>query len=126
MLDLAGPSTRDLKAVRTPATFQCNLCSKRFSRAYNLSSHLRTHTDDRRFVCSTCGKAFARYNDSLRHEGLHSGEKKFVCSGVLKNNTRWGCGRHFPRASVLGRHFQNSVCIGPLFEEEQKETKSSW
>ncbi|MBE3045053.1 C2H2-type zinc finger protein, partial [Candidatus Bathyarchaeota archaeon] len=43
-----------------PATFQCTLCPKRFTRAYNLRSHLRTHTDERPFVCTVCGKAFAR------------------------------------------------------------------
>lgn len=29
---------------RHPGTFQCNLCPKRFTRAYNLRSHLKTHT----------------------------------------------------------------------------------
>ena len=53
--------------------FQCTLCPKRFTRAYNLRSHLRTHTDERPFVCSVCGKAFARQHDRRRHEGLHSG-----------------------------------------------------
>ena len=30
---------------KRPATFECTLCSKRFTRAHNLRSHLRTHTD---------------------------------------------------------------------------------
>ncbi|KAL7952980.1 hypothetical protein V8C34DRAFT_75562 [Trichoderma compactum] len=37
-------------------TFQCTLCPKRFTRAYNLRSHLRTHTDARPFVCTVCGR----------------------------------------------------------------------
>lgn len=57
---------------RHPATFECNICSKRFTRAYNLRSHLRTHIDERPFVCTVCGKAFARQNDRQRHETLHS------------------------------------------------------
>ena len=79
------------RVQKHPATFQCNLCPKRFTRAYNLRSHLRTHTDERPFVCTVCGKAFARQHDRKRHEGLHSGEKKFVCKGELKQGGHWGC-----------------------------------
>lgn len=119
------PNTGGSKRTQKhPATFQCSLCPKRFTRAYNLRSHLRTHTDERPFVCSVCGKAFARQHDRKRHEGLHSGEKKFVCRGVLKDGNGWGCGRRFARADALGRHFRSEagrVCIRPLLEEEATE-----
>jgi len=137
ILDLADPSrptqggegpTGPKRTQKHPATFQCTLCPKRFTRAYNLRSHLRTHTDERPFVCSVCGKAFARQHDRKRHEGLHSGEKKFVCRGNLKDNGTWGCGRRFARADALGRHFRSEagrVCIKPLLEEEARE-KGAW
>jgi hypothetical protein len=136
ILDLADPSrpaqigdgSGPKRTQKHPATFQCTLCPKRFTRAYNLRSHLRTHTDERPFVCSVCGKAFARQHDRKRHEGLHSGEKKFVCRGVLKDNGSWGCGRRFARADALGRHFRSEagrVCIRPLLEEEAQE-KGGW
>ncbi|MCJ1368254.1 hypothetical protein MMC16_007396 [Acarospora aff. strigata] len=130
ILDLADPlrpgaSATDSKRIQKhPATFQCTLCPKKFTRAYNLRSHLRTHTDERPFVCTVCGKAFARQHDRKRHEGLHSGEKKFVCRGELASGGNWGCGRRFARADALGRHFRSEagrVCIKPLLDEEALE-----
>lgn len=130
ILDLADPqrpgssSDTSKRIQKHPATFQCNLCPKRFTRAYNLRSHLRTHTDERPFVCTVCGKAFARQHDRKRHEGLHSGEKKFICRGDLGSGGHWGCGRRFARADALGRHFRSEagrICIKPLLDEEAIE-----
>jgi len=109
---------------KMPALFQCSMCPKRFTRAYNLRTHLRTHTNERPFVCRVCGKAFVRHNDCYRHEALHSGEKKFICRGILKNGGPRGCGRRFARAEGLGRHFRSEagrVCIRPILEEEAHE-----
>ena len=135
ILGLAEPErtpsngSKDGRVQKHPATFQCNLCPKRFTRAYNLRSHLRTHTDERPFVCTVCGKAFARQHDRKRHEGLHSGEKKFVCKGQLQSGSQWGCGRRFARADALGRHFRSEagrVCIKPLLDEEAAERQKAW
>ncbi|QUC20333.1 uncharacterized protein UV8b_04574 [Ustilaginoidea virens] len=117
------------RVQKHPATFQCTLCPKRFTRAYNLRSHLRTHTDERPFVCTVCGKAFARQHDRKRHESLHTGEKRFVCKGDLKASSQWGCGRRFARADALGRHFRSEagrICIKPLLDEEMIERQRQW
>ncbi|KAK7917257.1 hypothetical protein PG985_010865 [Apiospora marii] len=111
-----------------PATFQCTLCPKRFTRAYNLRSHLRTHTDERPFVCTVCGKSFARQNDRKRHEKLHDNEKKFVCKGDLGTGGQWGCGRLFRLPKDLGNHFRTETgrtCIKPLVDEEMMRRSGS-
>jgi uncharacterized Zn-finger protein len=111
----------DGQRQRNPATFQCTLCPRRFTRPHSLRSHLRTHTNERPFVCTVCGKAFARQNDRKRHEGLHSGEKKFVCKVEPKQGGQWGYGRGFPRPDALRRHLAGGVCIQPLLAEEKIE-----
>lgn len=113
---------------KQPATFHCPLCPKRFTRAFNLQGHLRTHTDQRPFVCAICGKMFARKNDRKSHELLHTGEKKFVCKGDLANGQAGGCGASFARASNLTRHLRSKkgrACIKPLVSEGQSQLEVS-
>lgn len=89
ILDLADPKRTASNGAKGPrqqkhrATFECTLCPKRFTRAYNLRSHLRTHTDERPFVCTVCGKAFARQLERKRHERLHHSQS----AGHLPENT---------------------------------------
>lgn len=75
---------------KNPATFICPIdgCNKAFTRAYNLRSHQRTHTNERPFLCDICGKGFARQHDRKRHEKLHTNEKPFECPGCRKTFAR--------------------------------------
>lgn len=105
------------------ATWQCSLCNKRFTRAYNLRSHVRTHTNERPFMCALCGKTFARQHDRKRHEKLHYGEKSFVCRADDAADGQWGCGRAFARGDALARHLRSdagSACSKPLFSQESE------
>ena len=49
LVNLSSPPTTgtEKRVQKHPATFPCHLCPKKFTRAYNLRSHLRSHTDHR-------------------------------------------------------------------------------
>ncbi|KAF9360851.1 hypothetical protein BGX26_007436 [Mortierella sp. AD094] len=88
---------RQMKIKVKPTTFVCDSpgCGKVFSRAYNLTSHMKTHSAERPFLCGVCPLAFARRHDRERHVRLHTGEKPYSCESC-------GCG--FMRNDALHRH----------------------
>ena len=91
--------------IEKPSRHRCTICSKCFTRAFNLQSHIRAHNKERPFPCSVCKKEFTREHDRNTHERLHTGEKKFICKGGQSLNIEEReCGRRFTRASALARH----------------------
>ncbi|EPX74564.1 calcineurin responsive transcription factor Prz1 [Schizosaccharomyces octosporus yFS286] len=88
--------------TKSESNFVCSFpnCGKRFTRAYNLKSHMNTHTNYRPFQCSICGKSFARQHDKRRHEQLHSGIKAFGCPT---------CHQRFARMDALNRHYKSEI-----------------
>ncbi|KAH8722373.1 hypothetical protein GQ44DRAFT_687152 [Phaeosphaeriaceae sp. PMI808] len=112
---------------KNPATFECHVCLKKFTRVFNLRTHLRTHGDERPFACSKCSKTFTRQYDHKRHERQHW---KFICRGNRKDGKNWGCGSRFENIESVGEHFEaedGRVCIQPLIEElNQDREESDW
>ena len=118
-----------LQPRKPPNNVTCRLCGNTYTRAYNLKSHMRTHTNDRPFSCTVCGKKFARQHDRNRHEISHSDEKQFFCrvedqspSGISE-----GCGKQFGRADALSVHLRSeagSACLKPLGDQEASKRRN--
>ncbi|KAI9023019.1 hypothetical protein CLU79DRAFT_680612, partial [Phycomyces nitens] len=78
--------------------FPCEICQCKFSRRFNLGTHMKTHVKDRQkdFVCNTCHKAFDRKHDCDRHIAtVHRGERSYACNL---------CCSSFSRKDALFRH----------------------
>jgi hypothetical protein len=108
---------------RTNQELTCEYCSKVFTKKYNLTSHLKTHSNDRPYKCGVCGHSFARESDYNRHMSTHT-EKLYKCGGTLKDGSTWGCGKPFARADILSTHHKSKtgqICFTPFLQEQQQD-----
>lgn len=77
-------------------------CGKKFTRRYNVRSHIQTHLSDRPFACSYCAKKFVRQHDLNRHVKGHLEARYCKCS----------CGKEFSRVDALKKHKARNICAG--------------
>ena len=83
-------------------------CGKKFTRRYNVRSHIQTHLSDRPFACSYCPKKFVRQHDLNRHVKGHLEARYCKCS----------CGKEFTRLDALRKHRARNICVGGLASHE--------
>ena len=76
--DRVCKSTQKLKAhIRSKhfrdATFECNICGKKFGEPYTLSTHKKVHSSGgRKFLCAVCGKGFVNKSKLNEHTKYHA------------------------------------------------------
>ncbi|XP_041730647.2 zinc finger protein 436-like [Coregonus clupeaformis] len=81
------------------ARFSCQVCSKCFTTEYDMSVHMRIHTDEKEYQCPDCGKSYTQFGYLQVHMRSHTGEKPpFPCPD---------CDKGFHRSDHLKRHMRS-------------------
>jgi hypothetical protein len=100
-------NTRDVDG-RPVKRFECprQECGMKFSRRFNLQTHMRVHDPNRlkNFRCDVkdCGKHFDRRHDLTRHVAtVHHGERAYHCEF---------CDKPFSRKDAMVRHVSIKGC----------------
>lgn len=83
-------------------------CGKKFTRRYNVRSHIQTHLSDRPFGCPNCPKRFVRQHDLNRHVKGHLETTHCKCV----------CGKEFTRLDALKKHQLRNICRGGLMQTQ--------
>lgn len=83
-------------------------CGKKFTRRYNVRSHIQTHLSDRPFACAYCPKKFVRQHDLNRHVKAHLQNRHCKCP----------CGKVFSRLDAMRKHRARNICSGGMYSDD--------
>ena len=89
----------------TSKNLTCSECNKKYSRLYNLTTHVsRVHRQVRKFCCEfvapdgvQCDGKFSAKGDLKRHTRTHNDDRPYECKHS-------GCEKRFPRTEQRDRH----------------------
>ncbi|CAG9789644.1 unnamed protein product [Diatraea saccharalis] len=93
-----------------PIEYKCNVCDKSFDRRYSLSTHMRTHIQQKDVYCELCPyRCFTKVE--LRHHMVkHNGERIYECSICKKSYAREKTLKEHMRIHTNDRRYVCPVC----------------
>lgn len=69
--------------------YQCEVCTRTFSRLSHLTAHEQIHSEEKRFKCSECGKDFLRAASLSEHQRCHAEQNWKNGKKKTKKRERW-------------------------------------
>jgi len=71
---------------QTERIYSCPLCGKKFSRKFNLNTHIKcVHSDEKDYICPFCQRAFNHSSNLRKHiKTVHGEEKRMPCPQCKK------------------------------------------
>ena len=74
--------------VHKNINYKCDVCTKTFTHAKNLSQHKLIHSGVKKYQCDVCTKTFTHSGSLAQHKLIHSGTKKYQCDVCTKSFTQ--------------------------------------
>ncbi|XP_065583876.1 zinc finger protein 235-like [Artemia franciscana] len=71
--------TKVSKGIDQGSRYECEICPRTFTRAWNFKQHQRFHAGVKSFQCPTCKNNFSSSSNLKTHILSHTGEKPYEC-----------------------------------------------
>ncbi|XP_065571960.1 zinc finger protein 572-like isoform X2 [Artemia franciscana] len=80
--------TKVSKGIDQGKRYECEICPRTFTRAWNFKKHQRFHAGEKPFQCPTCKKNVSSSSHLKTHVLSHTGEKPYECPVCKKKYSR--------------------------------------